>query len=184
MEKEDVLKAAGGAALILLATELVTSEPVRNVLNDVEKKLKSEGHDIAGMVVEKTKKALGNLGNVAHASPLVPPVPGISSKLDYDEALNTLKKGDHIATDRKLHYSHHGIYEGYGSVIEYDGNRVQRTTLDKFLGSSHYLYRVDSETKYSSDKIVRRAKSRIGENDYSLTGNNCDQFARWCRNDY
>lgn len=184
MEKEDALKAAGGAALILLATELVTSETVRNGLNSLEKNLKSNGHGIAGTVVEKTKKALGNISNVAHASPLVPPVPLLSSKLSYDEALNTFKKGDHIATDRVGHYSHHGIYEGYGSVIEYDGNRIQRTTLDKFLSSSHYLYRVNSEAKYSSDEIVRRARKRIGEHDYSLTGNNCDQFARWCRNGY
>lgn len=181
MKQEDALKVA---ALGLVVTGILTSETVKTGLNDLEKNLKSNGHDTAGWFVEKAKKFVGNLGNVTHASPGVPRVPLFSSKLTYDEALHTFKKGDQIATDRKLHFSHHGIYEGYDSVIEYDGNRIKRTTLDKFLGSSHYLYRVDSEAKYSPDEIVRRAKSRIGENKYGLIGNNCDQFARWCRNDY
>ena len=181
MKQEDALKVA---ALGLVVTGILTSETVKTGLNDLEKKLKSKGHNTAGRIVEKAKKTIGNISNVIHSSPGVPRVPLFSSKITYDEALNTFKKGDQIATDRVGHYSHHGIYEGYGSVIEYDGNRIKRTTLEKFLGSSHYLYRVNSEATYSPDEIVRRAKSRIGENKYSVTGNNCDQFARWCRSGY
>jgi hypothetical protein len=35
-------------------------------------------------------------------------------------------------------------------------------------------------TWYSPKEIVRRARSRIGENDYRLLTNNCEHFCNWC----
>lgn len=178
----DKKKVAIGSVIGIFATYVLTSEPVQNGLNSLEKKLKSKGHNIAGGAVGILKKTVGNVGNVAKASPYTPALPGLSRKLTLNEALQTFKKGDHIAVDRKKHISHHGIYESYGRVIEYDGEIIQRSTLNEFLGSSHYLYRVDSEARYSPDRIVHRAKSRIGEHAYHLWVNNCEHFARWCRN--
>ncbi|KAK3767578.1 hypothetical protein RRG08_003839 [Elysia crispata] len=31
------------------------------------------------------------------------------------------------------------------------------------------------------DEIIKRAKSRLGPTDYSLTEYNCEHFANWCR---
>lgn len=186
MNKEKILfqalKAGAKIGVAFLMARAATSEPVKSGLNSFGKKLKSNGHDVVGGAVETVKKVVGNVGNVVNSSPLVPALPGLSRKLTLDEALKTFKKGDHIAVDRKKHISHHGIYESYGRVIEYDGERIRRSTLNEFLGSSHYLYRVDSQAIYSPDRIVQRAKSRIGENQYSLISNNCEHFARWCRN--
>jgi hypothetical protein len=33
---------------------------------------------------------------------------------------------------------------------------------------------------YSPAEIVRRARSRLGENDYRLLTNNCEHFCNWC----
>ena len=35
---------------------------------------------------------------------------------------------------------------------------------------------------HSPLEIVRRARSRIGENDYRLLTNNCEHFCNWCLN--
>lgn len=34
---------------------------------------------------------------------------------------------------------------------------------------------------YSADETVERAKSRVGEHQYSLKNNNCEHFAIWCK---
>jgi len=184
MKKEE--KFLLGAAIGVLGTLIsyaITSEPVRNFLNSAEKKLKSSGHDFIGGAVGSVKKAVGNFGNVAKASPYTPPIPGLSRKFTLNEARRNLSRGDHIAVDRAFHFSHHGIYTGDGFVIEYGSNKeIHYTTLENFLDSSHYIYKVDSEAIYKPEKIVERAKSRLYERDYSVFGNNCEQFARWCRN--
>jgi hypothetical protein len=36
------------------------------------------------------------------------------------------------------------------------------------------------QASYSPREIVRRARSRIGENDYRLLTNNCEHFCSWC----
>ena len=184
MKKEEkFLFGATVGALGALISYAITSEPVRNVLNSAEKKLKSSGHNIVGGAVGSVKKFLGNVGNVAKASPLTPPIPVLSRKFTISEARIELKKGDHVAVDRWKHYSHHGIYTGDGFVIEYGSNKeIHYTTLENFLDTSHYIYKVDSEAIYSPERIVARAKSRLYEHDYSVFGNNCEQFARWCRN--
>ena len=37
------------------------------------------------------------------------------------------------------------------------------------------------DTIYTQDEIIRRAESRLGEKDYNLIINNCQNFATWCR---
>jgi hypothetical protein len=35
-------------------------------------------------------------------------------------------------------------------------------------------------TRYPPEEIVRRARLRLGENDYRLLSNNCEHFCNWC----
>ena len=46
--------------------------------------------------------------------------------------------------------------------------------LIALLGSSNYRI-------YSPEETVRRAESRLGERNYSITMNNCEHFAVWCK---
>ena len=97
--------------------------------------------------------------------------------------------GAHLKTYR-LGYSHHGIYCGNGEVIHYSGfanglkkGALEVTTLEGFVGSASKYYIVsypDHVFRYTKKEIVKRAKSRIGEDDYSLLLNNCEHFAVWC----
>ncbi|MGI6395389.1 MAG: lecithin retinol acyltransferase family protein [bacterium] len=102
-------------------------------------------------------------------------------------------KGDHIRVSRVIYY-HHGIYIGNGKVIHYNTHgsgdgllgdaRVICTSLDDFLegGSCGVRNYFASERKslYSPNSIVRRAKSKLGQEGYNLIFNNCEHFANWC----
>lgn len=94
--------------------------------------------------------------------------------------------GAHLATSR-FGYTHHGIYIGGGNVVHYAGlcrfsnsGAVEEVALSEFtLG--HPVRVVDhSESFYSTEDIVRRARSRVGEKDYRLMTNNCEHFCNWC----
>jgi hypothetical protein len=94
--------------------------------------------------------------------------------------------GAHLATSR-FGYTHHGIYVGRGNVVHYAGlcrswhsGAVEEVTLAQF-SSRHPVWIVDHpESVYSSDEIVRRARSRVGEHAYRLLTNNCEHFSHWC----
>jgi hypothetical protein len=94
--------------------------------------------------------------------------------------------GAHLSTSR-FGYTHHGIYVGDGRVVHYAGlsalvprGPVKEVTLRHFaLG---HPVRVIDHTRlpYSPDDIARRARSRLGEDDYRLLTNNCEHFCNWC----
>ena len=46
--------------------------------------------------------------------------------------------------------------------------------LIALLGNNNYRI-------YSPEETVRRAESRLGERNYSITMNNCEHFAVWCK---
>jgi hypothetical protein len=100
-----------------------------------------------------------------------------------------LKKGDHLVSDRGL-YTHHGIYIGDNKVIHYSGlsddiesGPIEIVDLEEFHKGNGYYVESHSNKKYSSEEIVRRAKSRLGEDSYSVTGNNCEHFVNWAIED-
>lgn len=95
------------------------------------------------------------------------------------KARDIFHKGDHIAVGRGL-YSHHGIYDGKGDVIGYDKFVVKKTSLKEFAEGDP-VYKVEERAVYSSDEILKRAYSRMGEQKYHLLFNNCENFATWCR---
>lgn len=119
--------------------------------------------------VENVSNAMDPLNRISHAL----------SDLTVEEARRVFRKGDHIATMRTA-YSHHGIYDGRGNVYEYDDSCVRRISL-RIFAKGDRLYRVNESTVYDPDEIVYRAESRLGEDEYNLLYNNCENFATWCR---
>jgi hypothetical protein len=95
------------------------------------------------------------------------------------------KIGSHLTTPRKG-YTHHGIYIGSGKVIHYSGladglesGPVEVTDLKTFSSGNGFSVKT-YKNSFSSEEIVRRAKSRLGESTYSVFNNNCEHFCLWC----
>ena len=95
-------------------------------------------------------------------------------------------RGAHLATSRRG-YHHHGVYVGRGRVVHYSGlsgfwqcGPVEEVSLSRFVGGRPVRIIDHNESRYSSEEIVRRARSRLGENDYRLLTNNCEHFCNWC----
>ena len=94
--------------------------------------------------------------------------------------------GAHLTTSRRA-YIHHGVYVGHGRVVHYSGlsgfwqcGPVEEVPLSQFaVGRPVHIVDHD-RSPYSPEEIVRRARSRIGENDYRLLTNNCEHFCNWC----
>jgi Lecithin retinol acyltransferase len=42
------------------------------------------------------------------------------------------------------------------------------------------LIKPTADARYGSAEAVARARSRLGENRYRLTRNNCEHFCEWC----
>lgn len=99
--------------------------------------------------------------------------------------IDWLNAGSHLVSPRKF-YVHHGIYLGNGKVAHYSGwsgslraGPIEVTDLKCFAnGRSAWVY--EDQTAFSSDEIVVRACSRIGESQYKIFSNNCEHFCNWC----
>ena len=96
------------------------------------------------------------------------------------------KKGDHLKSSRGI-YTHHGIYVGDGRVIHYAGlsggmqsGPIEEVSLESFCSGYGYEIVNHENRKYTREQSVSRARSRLGENAYSVTGNNCEHFVNWC----
>jgi len=98
-----------------------------------------------------------------------------------------LSAGSHLVSPRKF-YVHHGIYLGDGKVAHYSGlsaslqaGPIEVTDLDRFgNGSSIWVHQ--GQCAFSSDEIIVRAMSRVGESEYKILSNNCEHFCNWCIN--
>lgn len=97
-----------------------------------------------------------------------------------------MKKGSHLISKR-VGYSHHGIYIGNEEVIHYSGfadsertGPVEIISLEEFHSGSGYKIKKHPNKKYKRKESVKRAKSRLGEDLYSLFNNNCEHFVNWC----
>jgi hypothetical protein len=94
--------------------------------------------------------------------------------------------GAHLMTSRRG-YSHHGVYVGHGRVVHYSGSSgfwqcgpVEEVPLSRFAYGHGVRIMDHPRSPYSPAEIVRRARSRLGENDYRLLTNNCEHFCNWC----
>ena len=97
-----------------------------------------------------------------------------------------LAPGTHLVTSRRG-YLHHGIYVGSGMVVHYAGlsgflrsGPVEEVTMVRFSRGRAVRIIEYSESKYSPQEIVLRARSRLGENEYQVLRNNCEHFCNWC----
>ena len=95
--------------------------------------------------------------------------------------------GEHLFVRRGI-YTHHGIYIGNGYVIHYSQSsgdivEIHPVSIDEFSKGDtiFYLPRSKSPLTYTEEQAVERAWSRVGEENYNLIINNCEQFVRWCR---
>jgi hypothetical protein len=94
--------------------------------------------------------------------------------------------GSHVVTPRRG-YLHHGIYVGGGKIVHYAGlahgfyrRPVEETTLDRFARGRPVWVRSDASPIFSTREVIRRARSRMGEDGYRLLTNNCEHFCEWC----
>jgi len=94
--------------------------------------------------------------------------------------------GTHLVTSRRG-YTHHGIYVGHGMVVHYAGlsrllqsGPVEEVTMRRFSMGRPVRVAGYCESLYSFQEIVRRARSRLGENKYHVLRNNCEHFCNWC----
>ncbi|CAF1316049.1 unnamed protein product [Adineta steineri] len=119
--------------------------------------------------------------------------------------LNKFKPGDHVSfykTD--FYYAHHGIVcearTNYLRVIHYF-NTLEHARTALMKGSVYiaaiiesewpvnmkstsedvYLHHYDNITCFSNEETLQRAFSQLGRRGYSLIGNNCEHWSRWCR---
>ncbi len=104
------------------------------------------------------------------------------------EHINLPKIGSHLISPRMNGaYTHHGIYVGDKEVIHYAGLSeglntapVEKTSLSKFLDGNKYTIREHPYTKFSAGEIIKRAYSRLEEDNYNVIFNNCEHFVNWC----
>jgi hypothetical protein len=93
-----------------------------------------------------------------------------------------LAAADHLEVPRQHGlFRHHGIDLGDGSVAHYlEGREILRSPLDDF-SQGQPISVIDHSDASPTGVTLRRAMSRIGEQNYNLLFNNCEHFATWCK---
>jgi hypothetical protein len=92
--------------------------------------------------------------------------------------------GAHLVTPR-LGFAHHGIYVGGGRVVHYGSftlgwRPVEEVSLARFARGHAVWVRPHATARFTSEQVVERARSRLGEGSYRLFTNNCEHFCEWC----
>ena len=89
---------------------------------------------------------------------------------------------DHLQVSRQHGlFNHHGIDLGDGTVAHYlEGREILRSPLEDF-SQGQPIRVVDHPSASAPGLTLRRAMSRIGEQNYNLLFNNCEHFASWCK---
>jgi hypothetical protein len=94
--------------------------------------------------------------------------------------------GAHVVTPR-CGYLHHGIYVGGGNVVHYSGlarglrrGPVEEISLAGFTDGHSVWTRSNAPPNFDRGEVIRRARSRVGEDRYRILSNNCEHFCEWC----
>ena len=103
---------------------------------------------------------------------------------------DALPIGAHLVTPR-FGYAHHGIYVGNGKVVHYAGlsralvlrGPVEEVSLEEFADGRTVVIKSRPRPRFAPHEVVARARSRLGEDRYRLTTNNCEHFCEWCLSD-
>ena len=102
-------------------------------------------------------------------------------------AAHELQLGAHLVTPR-FGYAHHGIYVGDNKVVHYAGlsrallmrGPVEEVSLEQFADGRTVSIKARPLPRFAPHEIVARARSRLGEDRYRITSNNCEHFCEWC----
>lgn len=94
--------------------------------------------------------------------------------------------GAHLVTLRRG-YLHHGIHVGEGRVVHYAGlcklwhrGPIEEVSLERFAAGRPVFMKSIRNARYQGADVVARARSRLGEDHYRITSNNCEHFCEWC----
>ena len=89
---------------------------------------------------------------------------------------------DHLQVPRRHGlFNHHGIDLGDGTVAHYlEGREILRSPISEF-SQGEVLSVMDHADASPAGVTLRRAMSRLGEQNYNLLFNNCEHFATWCK---
>jgi hypothetical protein len=94
--------------------------------------------------------------------------------------------GSQVVSPRRG-YLHHGIYVGDGKVVHYSGlanglvrGSVEETSLARFGRGRPVWIKSHAPSSFEPREVIRRARSRVGEDSYRLFTNNCEHFCEWC----
>ncbi|HTT11036.1 MAG TPA: lecithin retinol acyltransferase family protein [Burkholderiaceae bacterium] len=111
----------------------------------------------------------------------------VAASAQESVAARSLPLGAHLVTPR-LGYAHHGIYVGNNKVVHYAGlssvlllrGPVEEVSFEEFADGRPVSIKARPVPRFAPGEIVARARSRLGENRYRLTTNNCEHFCEWC----
>ena len=114
-------------------------------------------------------------------------ITGESMRSPTDSWGSTMEKGDHLISARSG-YSHHGLYLGRNKVIHYSGSSgltlqngtIEIVELEIFCQGNGYTVQTYPFRIYDHKNSIDRAKSRLGEDWYSILRYSCEIFVRWC----
>ncbi|KAJ8039764.1 hypothetical protein HOLleu_13867 [Holothuria leucospilota] len=111
---------------------------------------------------------------------------GTDSRVVHD--LSKLRRGDHITTyEWFLHpYCHSIFVEAMpnGTEMKIIRNTYQRGVVEEvvpFKGGDVYCYNYHSSECYDNDHVINKARSKLGEQKYSLFTYSCKTFAKECK---
>jgi hypothetical protein len=100
-------------------------------------------------------------------------------------ARDSLVPGMELKVKRRV-YWHYGIYVGKRRVIHYAGwfhsshGLIEEVSLEQFTEGRPFSIGRRPTDPSNGEEIVRRARSRLGEQCYDLLRNNCEHFCNWC----
>jgi hypothetical protein len=90
-------------------------------------------------------------------------------------------------TTPRFGYRHIGLYAGGGRVLHYRGGPVpgrrgpvEEVSLAQFARGRGYAVLDTGGAYFDGAAAVARARSRLGEDRYSVWSNNCEHFVSWC----
>ena len=89
---------------------------------------------------------------------------------------------DHLQVPRRHGlFNHHGIDLGDGTVAHYlEGREILRSSVSEF-SQGEVVSVLNHANACPAGVTLRRAMSRLGEQNYNLLFNNCEHFATWCK---
>jgi len=127
---------------------------------------------------------------------------GVSSSYVIIQSAKELCVGDHVSWPTETLF---GVIRHHAIVLAWKGSNVIKFihVINREDGSSEYevraqvvdigdavkqgklwLYEYEPNKCYEPYEVVRRAESKLGKFQYHALENNCEHFARWCKNNY